>query len=148
AGFGKVFEIGPAFRADPSFTSRHATEFTSVDAEISWVESHEDVMKMHEELLVAGISAVVEKHGEAIQLTFERELTVPSQPFPRITLAEAHQLLEENGYTVPREDGDHDPEGERRLSALILEQTGSEFVFVTDYHDGIRPFYHMRYEDN
>ncbi len=58
AGFGKVFEVGPAFRADPSFTSRHATEFTSIDAEMSWVDSHEDVMRMHEELLVAGITAV------------------------------------------------------------------------------------------
>jgi aspartyl/asparaginyl-tRNA synthetase len=47
AGFGKVFEVGPAFRADPSFTSRHATEFTSVDAEISWIDSHEDVMQLH-----------------------------------------------------------------------------------------------------
>ena len=52
AGFGKVFEVAPAFRADPSFTSRHATEFISVDAEISWIDSHEDVMRMHEELLV------------------------------------------------------------------------------------------------
>ncbi|MBX3094661.1 MAG: aspartate--tRNA(Asn) ligase, partial [Cryobacterium sp.] len=45
AGFGRVFEIAPAFRADPSFTSRHATEFTSVDAELSWIDSHDDVMR-------------------------------------------------------------------------------------------------------
>lgn len=55
AGFGGIFEVGPAFRADPSFTSRHATEFTSIDAEMSWVESHEDVMNLHEELMVAEI---------------------------------------------------------------------------------------------
>mgnify|MGYP006209800835 CR=1 FL=1 len=53
---GAIFEIGPAFRADPSFTSRHATEFTSVDAEMSWVESHEDVMAMHESVIVAGLT--------------------------------------------------------------------------------------------
>ena len=70
AGFGKVFEIGPAFRADPSFTSRHATEFTSVDAEISWIDSHEDVMKLHEELMVAGYTAVKEKHGAEIEELF------------------------------------------------------------------------------
>jgi aspartyl/asparaginyl-tRNA synthetase len=46
AGFGRVFEIGPVFRANPSFTSRHDTEFTSVDVEISWIESHEDVMAL------------------------------------------------------------------------------------------------------
>ena len=58
AGFGKIFEIAPAFRADPSFTSRHATEFTSIDAEISWIESHEDVARMQEELLQTAIRAV------------------------------------------------------------------------------------------
>ena len=42
AGFERVFEIGPVFRADPSFTARHMTEFTGVDMEISWVESHDD----------------------------------------------------------------------------------------------------------
>ncbi|MBW8873280.1 MAG: aspartate--tRNA(Asn) ligase, partial [Leifsonia sp.] len=74
AGFGRVFEIGPAFRADPSFTSRHATEFTSVDTEISWIDSHEDVMKVHEELLVAGFTAVKEKHGEDIERLFGVEV--------------------------------------------------------------------------
>ena len=70
AGFGAVFEIADAFRADPSFTSRHATEFTSVDAEFSWVESHLDVMAMHEEVLVAGFTAVKEKYGKEIEDVF------------------------------------------------------------------------------
>ena len=146
AGFGKVFEVAPAFRADPSFTSRHATEFISVDAEISWVESHEDVMAMHEELLVAGLTAVKEKHGAEIEAAFGVEVTVPALPFPRIPLAEAHRILESRGYTVPRTDGDLDPEGERKLSEYVREEFGHEFVFVTDYASNIRPFYHMRHE--
>ena len=146
AGFGKVFEVAPAFRADPSFTSRHATEFISVDAEISWVNSHEDVMAMHEALLVAGLTAVAEKHGAEIEAAFGVTVTVPATPFPRIPLAEAHRILESRGYTVPRTDGDLDPEGERRLSEYVQEQYGHEFVFVTDYATGIRPFYHMRHE--
>jgi aspartyl-tRNA synthetase len=146
AGFGKVFEVAPAFRADPSFTSRHATEFISVDAEISWVDSHEDVMSMHEQLLVAGLTAVKEKHGAEIEAAFGVEVTVPTLPFPRIPLAEAHRILESRGYTVPRTDGDLDPEGERRLSEYAREELGHEFVFVTDYASNIRPFYHMRHE--
>ncbi|WP_168200346.1 aspartate--tRNA(Asn) ligase [Protaetiibacter larvae] len=146
AGFGKVFEVAPAFRADPSFTSRHATEFISVDAEISWVDSHEDVMRMHEQLLVAGLTAVKEKHGAEIEAAFGVEVSVPATPFPRIPLAEAHRILESRGYTVPRADGDLDPEGERRLSEYVREEFGHEFVFVTDYATGIRPFYHMRHE--
>ena len=146
AGFGKVFEVAPAFRADPSFTSRHATEFISVDAEMSWVRSHEDVMAMHEQLLVAGLTAVAEKHGTEIEATFGIPVTVPVTPFPRIPLAEAHSILQSRGYTVPRTDGDLDPEGERRLSEYVKEQYGHEFVFVTDYASNIRPFYHMRHE--
>ncbi|QEE62360.1 aspartate--tRNA(Asn) ligase [Salinibacterium sp. dk2585] len=144
AGFGRVFEIGPAFRADPSFTSRHATEFTSVDAEISWISSHEDVMRMHEELLVAGLTAVKEKHGEAILEHFGIDLQVPTTPFPRIPLAEAKRIVAERGYEVPRHDDDMDPEGERQIAAYVKEQFGHDFVFLTDYASSIRPFYHMR----
>lgn len=148
AGFGKVFEVGPAFRADPSFTSRHATEFTSIDSEISWIDSHEDVMRLHEELLVAGFAAVRAKHGEEIRALFDVEVTVPSTPFPRIPLAEAKRIVAERGYEVPRHDDDMDPEGERQIAAYVRETFGHEFVFLTDYASSIRPFYHMRHEDD
>ncbi len=144
AGFGKIFEIGPVFRADPSFTSRHATEFISVDAEISWIDSHEDVMKMQEELLVAALTAVKEKHGEEIKELFDVDVVVPSTPFPRIPLAEAKKIVAERGYEVPRHDDDMDPEGERQIAAYVAEKYGHEFVFLTDYATSIRPFYHMR----
>jgi aspartyl-tRNA synthetase len=148
AGFGKIFEIGPVFRADPSFTSRHATEFISVDAEISWIDSHEDVMKMQEELLVAAISAVREKHGEEIKELFDVDVVVPTIPFPRIPLAEAKKIVAERGYEVPRNDDDMDPEGERQIAAYVAEKYGHEFVFLTDYATSIRPFYHMRNADD
>jgi aspartyl-tRNA synthetase len=148
AGFGKVFEVAPAFRADPSFTSRHATEFISVDAEISWIDSHDDVMAMHEQLLVAGLTAVKEKHGDEIKAAFDIDVTVPSVPFPRIPLAEAKKIVAERGYEVPRADDDMDPEGERRISEYVKERFGHEFVFLTDYASSIRPFYHRRHEDD
>ena len=148
AGFGGIFEVGPAFRADPSFTSRHATEFTSVDAEMSWVDSHEDVMELHEELLVAGFAAVKEKHGAEIEKLFGIELEVPSRPFPRIPLAEAKEIVKAEGYEVPRADADMDPEGERRIAAHVKQKYGHDFVFLTDYAASIRPFYHKLHEDD
>ena len=148
AGFGKVFEVAPAFRADPSFTSRHATEFISVDAEISWIDTHEDVMAMHEQLMVAGLTAVKEKHGDEIAAAFDVEVTVPTVPFPRIPLAEAKRIVAERGYEVPRADDDMDPEGERRISEYVKEEFGHEFVFLTDYASSIRPFYHRRHDDD
>ncbi|MFT4211875.1 MAG: aspartate--tRNA(Asn) ligase [Microbacterium sp.] len=144
AGFGKVFEIAPAFRADPSFTSRHATEFTSIDAEISWIDSHDDVARMQEELLRTAIQAVKDTHGAEIEELFGIEVVVPALPFPRIPLAEAREIVAARGYVIPRTDGDLDPEGERQISAHVQETYGHQFVFITDYPREIRPFYHMR----
>lgn len=148
AGLGKVFEIGPVFRADPSFTSRHATEFVSVDMEMSHIDSHEDIMAFQEQLLVKAINAVKVQYGEEIKNLFGFEIKVPSTPFPRIPLMEAHKIVEARGYKVPRADGDLDPEGERQIAAHVQESFDHEFVFLTDYPKNIRPFYHMRHEDN
>jgi len=146
-GFGKVFEIGPVFRANPSFTSRHDTEFTSVDVEIAWIDSHEDVMAFEEAWLAHVLSTVAREHGEQIASTFGVELSAPSVPFPRITLADAKALLTQHGHEAPGPDHDLDPPSERALSAILAEQSGSEFVFVTDYPTSVRPFYHMRHQD-
>ena len=69
-----------------------------------------------------------------------------SLPFPRVTLAEAKELLRSHGHDAPGPDEDLDPPSERALSALILQQHGHEFAFVTDYPTAVRPFYHMRHE--
>jgi aspartyl-tRNA synthetase len=148
AGFERVFEIGPVFRANPSFTSRHDTEFTSVDVEISWIDSHEDVMAF-EEMWLAHVLAVVQReHGEQIEATFASQVIVPSLPFARLTLAQAKELLAERGVAAPDGQLDLDPASERALSALVQERDGQEFLFVTDYPTAVRPFYHMRHADD
>jgi aspartyl-tRNA synthetase len=147
AGFGKVFEIGPVFRANPSFTSRHDTEFTSVDVEISWIDSHGDVMAFEERWLEHVLATVKEVHGEQIEATFGTEVVVPELPFPRVSLEGAKQMLRERGHEPPGEGHDLDPPSERALSEIIREQHGHEFAFVTDYPTTVRPFYHMRHPD-
>ncbi len=148
AGFGKVFEIGPVFRANPSFTSRHDTEFTSVDVEISWIDSHEDVMRVEEKMLQRALGVVKERYGHLVEEVFGTSITVPELPFPRVTHAQARKIVEDSGYRLPRTDGDLDPEAERRLSSHIADETGHGFVFVTDYPATLRPFYHMRHEED
>jgi aspartyl-tRNA synthetase len=144
AGYERVFEIGPVFRADPSFTSRHMTEFTGVDMEISWTNSHEDVMVFMENWLAYTYEKVIEKHGEAIEETFKIELSVPKVPFPRITMADAHKLLKETGYKLPPDKKhDLDPGAERAIGAHFKETEGHDYVFVTDWPFEARPFYHM-----
>jgi aspartyl-tRNA synthetase len=148
AGFGRVFEIGPVFRANPSFTSRHDTEFTSVDVEISWIDSHEDVMRFEERWLAHVLEAVKAAHAEQILETFGTTFEVPSVPFPRVTLARAKELLREAGHEPPGEGHDLDPPAERALSELMLAREGHEFTFVTDYPAAVRAFYHMRLESD
>ncbi|MBU3925099.1 aspartate--tRNA(Asn) ligase [Patescibacteria group bacterium] len=147
AGMDRIFEIAPVFRANPSFTSRHDTEFTSIDMEISWINSHEDVMRMEEEWLVYAITAVAEKHGDEIKEAFGVDVCIPVIPFPRITLAEARAILEKQGHEISHK-ADLDPQGERMLSEYVAKRYSHEFVFVTDYPASVRAFYHMRDENN
>lgn len=149
AGFDRVFEIGPVFRADPSFTSRHMTEFTGVDMEMSWVESHEDVMAFEERLLQYTYQKVKDEHGEEIKRLLGVDIMVPVVPFPRISMARALEILKEVGYQIPADKkGDIDPGGERTLAKYVKDQFNHDFVFVTDWPISVRPFYHMRYADN
>jgi aspartyl-tRNA synthetase len=65
-----------------------------------------------------------------------------------VTLAEAKQMLREQGHDVPGEGHDLDPPSERALSVLIEQRHGHEWAFVTDYPAAVRAFYHMRHEDD
>lgn len=148
AGFERVCEIGPVFRADPSFTARHMTEFTGVDMEISWIDSHDDVMQYQERWLQYIYQRVQEAHGEEIRALFGTEITVPQVPFPRLKMSEAVQILKSLGYTLPPEKkGDIDPAGERLIGQYIKEQYNHDFVFLIDWPITVRPFYHMRHAD-
>jgi len=148
AGFDRVFEIGPVFRADPSFTSRHMTEFTGIDMEMSWVDSHEDVMAFMERWLQYTLQKVQEQHGEEIKTRLGFDLVVPEVPFPRITMKDAVEILKERGYRLPPEKkGDIDPAGERELGNYVKEKFNHDYVFLIDWPIGVRPFYHMRHPD-
>lgn len=139
AGFEKVFCYGPVFRAELSFTTRHVTEFTGWDFEISFIDSHADLMDNEENLLVAGFQKIKDDLGLDIE--------VPIQPFPRITLAEAKQMLAAKGIKSEK-DWDFSTEEEKELGLIIKAERNHDFVFVTDYPIEARPFYHMRHEDN
>lgn len=147
AGFEKVFEIGPVFRANPSMTSRHDTEFTMYDVEMSFIESHYDLMEEEERMMVSIFNAIKNKHGEEIKKYFGADVIVPKTPFPKLTLAEAKKILKD--LKVPDERGDDlSPEEERAICDYIKEKEGHEFVFIHDWPAKVRAFYSMRLESN
>jgi len=145
-GFDKIFEVGPAFRAEKSYTSKHTTEFTSFDLEISYIESFHDVMKVEEELLTYMLEKVNEKYGEEIKEKFGLEVVVPANPFPIIKLKDLYDELESRyGYVVPEEEKDDlTTEAEQLSYKLIKEKYNHEFLFVTDFDAKKRAFYHMK----
>lgn len=139
AGFEKVFMFGTVFRAEKSDTPRHLTEFASWDLEVAYAYDTEDVMNIEEDALISAFERAAEKLPEM-------EIEVPSKPFPRISMKDAKVKLGEAGVESKAED-DLSPEEERELCKIMKEETGHDFVFLTDFPVSARPFYHMRKED-
>lgn len=146
AGLERIFETGPVFRAEKSYTNKHATEFTGFDLEFSYITGFEDVMKMEEELLTYAFAKIKEAHGEEIAALTGEEVIVPKLPFPRMKLKDVYAELEARyGYTVPDElKGDLTTEAERMTRQLAKDMFDHEFLFITDYDAKERAFYHMR----
>jgi aspartyl-tRNA synthetase len=139
AGFEKVFMVGPVFRAEASFTTRHVTEFTGWDFEVSYIESHHDLMDIQEKIIQSGFEQVVAVFPEI-------NLKVPTSPFPRITMKEAKEILKKLEVASP-EEYDLSPEEERAIAEYIQKEKQHDFVFITDYHKSKSAFYHKRVED-
>ena len=149
SGFERIFEVGPVFRAEKSFTSKHTTEFSGFDLEFSFIESFRDVMTLQQELLTFALSKVKEAYGEDIERVFGMPLTVPTTPFPVVKLRDLYDALEkEFGYVAPEEEkGDLTTEAERLSYDWVKKHYNHEFLFVTDYSAEKRAFYHMRDEN-
>ena len=149
AGFERIFEVGPVFRAEKSYTNKHATEFTGFDIEMSYINSYEDVMKFEEEMLTYALGKLKDTYGDEIKEEFGEEVVVPTLPFPRMKLANVYAELEKRyGYTVPEgEKNDLTTDAERMCKQLAMDMYGHEFIFVTDFPKDKRAFYHMR-KDN
>ena len=148
AGFERIFEIAPCFRAENSNTNRHATEFTSFDLEFSYINSFEDVMNLEAEMLAYGLEHLKADLGEKVKEVFGIDIVVPTLPFPTMTLKDVYSELESRyGYTVEEEEKtDLTTEAERLVFKLAQEKFNHEFMFVTDFPAEKRAFYHMRDE--
>lgn len=137
SGFDKVFVIGPVYRAEPSYTTRHVTEFTGWDFEVAYIDSHHDIMAIEEQAIIKGF--------ERVKTIVDIE--VPTAHFPRMTMKEVKDRLKQEGV-VGEKEHDLSPEEERVICDIVKKEKGHDFLFVTDYHISVRPFYHMRHADN
>jgi aspartyl-tRNA synthetase len=146
-GLDRVFEIAPAFRAEPSDTVRHLAEFTSLDVEQAFCQTSEDVMETVERMTVDGVRYLIEEGSELLDSMLVR-LEVPPQPFRRIPYEDCIELLESEGVRVP-EDDEMGTEHEKALGQAIHHRWGEDYYFITDFPTRYKvgTFYAHRHED-
>lgn len=139
--FEQVFEIAPVFRAEKHDTSRHLNEYISVDFEMGYIESFEEIMQTETAMLKYALAYLQEHYPKELELL---QIKLPViESIPAIPFRHAKELLEkECGYAVTDWE-DFEPAEEKLLGEYILRTTGSEFVFVTHYPSSKRPFYAM-----
>ncbi len=140
AGFDKVFEIGPSFRAEKFGTSRHVSEFTQWDVEMAFIEDQNDVMDHLEKGLKHLIGYLKENASRELE-DLGIELKEPDYDFPRIKFDEAIDILEKEYDHVPEDPTDLDTKGEKLLGKYF-EEKGKEFFFVVGYPG--EKFYYMQ----
>jgi len=140
--FERVFEIGPVFRAEPHFTTRHVNEYVSLDAEMGHIESFRDVTAMLTKVLKKMFAQIEKEGAKYLELYNVKMPKVPDE-IPHIKLSEIKEVIKEKyGYEIP-ETTDIDPEGEKLAGKYALEQFGSDFIFITHYPWKDKPFYTM-----
>ena len=145
--FERVFEIGPAFRAEPSMTSRHISETTMLDIEMGFIDSHDDVLKMTEGLVNYVIDNLWDNHEDLLKpLNATRPKLTKS--YPRITVAEVHELYEKETGEKLADKTDLIPAEERFICEYAKKKFGCEAVFVTLFPVEVMKFYHMQNPDD
>ena len=144
AGFDKVFEIAPCFRADRSKTSVHSTEFIGLDVEISWIKSHRDVMKLEEEMIKYGLKEVKKKYDKEIKDILGVDIRSIDGKIPIIELDEAIKIVTQMGHSDYKAlNGDLDTQAQKLICDYTSKKYGSDFVFIEKYPYVSRPFYTM-----
>ncbi|CAM8910170.1 unnamed protein product [Rhodiola kirilowii] len=148
--FGRVFEIGPVFRAEDSFTHRHLCEFTGLDVELEIKEHYFEVTDIVDRLFVSMFDHLNEKCSkelEAVRQQYPFENLKYSRKTLQLTFEEGIKMLQEDGLEVDPL-GDLNTEAERRLGQLVFNKYGTELFILHRYPLSVRPFYTMPCYDN
>ncbi len=138
--FERVFEVGPVFRAEPHDTVRHINEYVSMDVELGFIKDHRDVMAVLTKA-VRGIIAHLQEHYAPELALLNVKLPVAPDAFPAIYFPEAQELILQKWGEDCRGEPDLAPQHERWLGEWARTEHGSDFLFVTGYPMGKRPFY-------
>jgi len=145
--FERVFEIGPVFRKEPHFTTRHLNEYISLDAEMGFIENFNEIMDELEKVIKFILKSIWKENKKDLKLFSAEPPKIPKR-IPRIKLREIRKIIKEKyQYEIP-EDSDIDPKGEELAGKWAREKWKSDLVFLTHYPKSCRPFYTMPDKEN
>ncbi|HRY52300.1 MAG TPA: aspartate--tRNA(Asn) ligase [Candidatus Portnoybacteria bacterium] len=145
--FERVFEIGSTFRAEPSFTTRHVSEYISLDGEMGFIGSFEEIMAMLNKIIKEVFERVQQEGAEFLAMYEVNDLPVPAK-IPAVKLADFREIAKKKyDYEIPAST-DIDPEGERLAGRYAKEEFNSDFIFITNYLWKDKPFYTMPSKEN
>ena len=139
--FDRVFETAPVFRAEKHNTKRHLNEYTSLDFEMGYIDSFEDIMAMETGFLQYTMELLKKDYAKELKIL---DVTLPDvSKIPAIRFDEAKQKVSEKYGRKIRNPFDLEPEEEHLIGQYAKEEWDSDFVFVTYYPSKKRPFYAM-----
>lgn len=139
--FDRVFETGPVFRAEKHNTKRHLNEYTSLDFEMGYIDSFEEIMAMETGFLQYAMNLLKTEYAKEVQIL---KLDIPDvSKIPAVRFDVAKELVSQKYNRKIRNPFDLEPEEEALIGQYFKEEYGSDFVFVTHYPSKKRPFYAM-----
>ncbi len=139
--YDRVFEVAPVFRAEKHNTTRHLNEYVSMDFEMGYIDSFEDIMGMETGFLQHMVTVLKRDYEKELKLLGVELNEIESIPQVRFDVAK--QLVSEKYNRKIRNPYDLEPEEEQLIGQYFKEECGSDFVFVTHYSSKKRPFYAM-----
>ncbi len=139
-GFERVFTVTQIFRAEPSVTTRHLSEYTSLDAEMAFIKSWEELMEVVEVVIKNTANDLAKNCQAELKMHDAASPTVPDR-IPQIKMREAQTIVFERTGRDHRKEPDLDPDDEKEICQFAKEKYGSDFVFITHYPTKKRPFY-------
>jgi nondiscriminating aspartyl-tRNA synthetase len=145
--FERVFTVCKAFRAEPSMTTRHLTEYISLDCEMGFIESWEDLLEVCE-MVIKNIFSDVEKNCKKELEIWGAKVPEIRGKIPRLKLREAQEIIFKRTGKDKRENPDLDPEDEKEICNFAKEKFNSELVFITHFPTSKRPFYTFEDPEN
>ncbi|MBW3568531.1 aspartate--tRNA(Asn) ligase [Candidatus Parcubacteria bacterium] len=146
--YERVFEIGPAYRAEPSATTRHTTELTMLDIEMGFVADHDEVLNMVGGMTIDILKRVYEEHAADLKSLNAPELKLPEDGIvPQFTVAEIHEMYTKATKIDTTDEKDLTPDEERWIADYALKQLGSDLVYAVRFPIEAMKFYHRAADD-